>query len=182
VIDAFAADRDEVDLLIVIGSSLKVSPVADVKDKIPHNVPQILINMEALPHMTGFDVQLLGYCDTVVVELCKLLGWELTASQNVDQITPSYQKGSFPHRYIFHGGTETPLVNSSDDESDIEAEDDSETGSDITRDEDIGELSEAEELVVEGVKTLTDSDKNDNSQEPENEIKSNSQSVKDDAS
>lgn len=28
---AFAEDRDKVDLLIVMGSSLKVSPVADVK-------------------------------------------------------------------------------------------------------------------------------------------------------
>ncbi|KAJ3050259.1 NAD-dependent protein deacetylase sirtuin-1 [Rhizophlyctis rosea] len=73
----FAEDKEKLDLLIVMGSSLKVSPVADVKDKIPHDVPQILINLEALPHMAGFDVQLLGYCDSVVVELCKLLGWQL---------------------------------------------------------------------------------------------------------
>lgn len=31
ILDAFAADKDDVDLLIVMGSSLKVSPVADVK-------------------------------------------------------------------------------------------------------------------------------------------------------
>lgn len=189
-LDAFAADKDEVDLLIVMGSSLKVSPVADVKDKIPHTVPQILINMEALPHMAGFDVQLLGYCDNVVVELCKLLEWDLNATQNDHQITPPYKKGSLPHRYIFHGGTETPLVNSSDDDSHIEddAEDDSETGSDITRDEDILSVSEVAPRV-EGIETsidgesLSDFDKqNHKSQETEDEIKNNLQSVEDAAS
>ncbi|RKO95094.1 SIR2-domain-containing protein, partial [Caulochytrium protostelioides] len=71
---AFREDREQVDLLIVMGSSLKVSPVADVKDKIPHHVPQILINREALPHMRGFDIQLLGESDVICAELCRRLG------------------------------------------------------------------------------------------------------------
>lgn len=75
--DAIAEDSQKVDLLIVIGSSLKVSPVADVKDIIPHDVPQILINMESLPHMQGFDIHLLGYCDVVTAELCRMLKWDL---------------------------------------------------------------------------------------------------------
>ena len=78
--DSFSEDKEKVDLLIVMGSSLKVSPVADVKDKIPHHVPQILINMESLAHMNGFDVQLLGKCDVIVAELCKKLGWDLDVS------------------------------------------------------------------------------------------------------
>ncbi|KAJ3021826.1 NAD-dependent protein deacetylase sirtuin-1 [Thoreauomyces humboldtii] len=81
----FAEDKDKCDLLIVMGSSLKVSPVADVKDKIPHNVPQLLINMESLPHMAGFDVQLLGHCDRICEYLCGVLGWELPKREPEEQ-------------------------------------------------------------------------------------------------
>merc|ERR1712008_225003 len=67
----------EADLLIVIGSSLKVRPVALIPSSLPENVPQILINREPLPHCT-FDVELLGDCDTIVNQICLMLGegWE----------------------------------------------------------------------------------------------------------
>ncbi|MBN3295822.1 SIR1 deacetylase, partial [Amia calva] len=65
-------DKDEVDLLIVIGSSLKVRPVALIPSSIPHEVPQILINREQLPHL-NFDVELLGDCDVIINELCHRL-------------------------------------------------------------------------------------------------------------
>ncbi|CAL8299761.1 unnamed protein product [Merluccius merluccius] len=70
---AMKQDKDEVDLLIVIGSSLKVRPVALIPNSIPHEVPQILINREQLPHL-NFDVELLGDCDGIVNELCHRLG------------------------------------------------------------------------------------------------------------
>ena len=35
-------DKDDVDLLIVMGSSLKVGPVNDIPDAIPEDVPRIL--------------------------------------------------------------------------------------------------------------------------------------------
>ncbi|KAI8821458.1 DHS-like NAD/FAD-binding domain-containing protein [Fimicolochytrium jonesii] len=119
----FAQDREKVDLLIVMGSSLKVSPVADVKDKIPHHVPQVLINMESLPHMAGFDVQLLGYCDNICAQLCSMLDWKLehpkiqlqpaanpprtpetgqTESSTISS-TPQYRQGHVPHHYLFEG-------------------------------------------------------------------------------
>lgn len=101
---AMKQDKDEVDLLIVIGSSLKVRPVALIpsrsyfhlsvrfmmiskykhtmhnyvflsstySDSIPHEVPQVLINREQLPHL-NFDVELLGDCDVIVNELCHRL-------------------------------------------------------------------------------------------------------------
>ncbi|KAI9312739.1 DHS-like NAD/FAD-binding domain-containing protein [Dichotomocladium elegans] len=69
-------DTDVVDLLIVMGSSLKVSPVSEIMSQIPHSVPQILINRTPITHMT-FDVQLLGDCDVIVPELCRMLGWDL---------------------------------------------------------------------------------------------------------
>ncbi|XP_062376068.1 NAD-dependent protein deacetylase sirtuin-1 isoform X2 [Sardina pilchardus] len=70
---AMKQDKDEVDLLIVIGSSLKVRPVALIPSSIPHEVPQVLINREQLPHL-NFDVELLGDCDVIVNELCHRLG------------------------------------------------------------------------------------------------------------
>lgn len=68
-------DKDEVDLLIVIGSSLKVRPVALIPSSIPHHVPQVLINREPLNHL-NFDVELLGDCDVVINELFHRLGGE----------------------------------------------------------------------------------------------------------
>ncbi|XP_014375946.1 NAD-dependent protein deacetylase sirtuin-1 isoform X2 [Alligator sinensis] len=74
---AMKYDKDEVDLLIVIGSSLKVRPVALIPSSIPHEVPQILINREPLPHL-HFDVELLGDCDVIINELCQRLSGEYT--------------------------------------------------------------------------------------------------------
>lgn len=69
-------DTEQVDLLIVMGSSLKVSPVSEIMSQIPHSVPQILINRTPITHMT-FDIQLLGNCDEIVPELCRMLNWDL---------------------------------------------------------------------------------------------------------
>ncbi|XP_041363489.1 NAD-dependent protein deacetylase sirtuin-1-like isoform X2 [Gigantopelta aegis] len=73
-----AKDKDVCDLLIVIGSSLKVRPVALIPNSLPADVPQVLINREHLEHMK-FDVELLGNCDEIVCELCRRLGhgWEV---------------------------------------------------------------------------------------------------------
>ncbi|KAI8149808.1 DHS-like NAD/FAD-binding domain-containing protein [Fennellomyces sp. T-0311] len=71
-----ALDTDVVDLLIVMGSSLKVSPVSEIMTQVPHSVPQIVINRTPITHMT-FDVQLLGDCDIIIPELCRMLGWDL---------------------------------------------------------------------------------------------------------
>ncbi|XP_071530921.1 NAD-dependent protein deacetylase sirtuin-1 [Panulirus ornatus] len=79
--DRMAEDKDECDLLIVVGSSLKVRPVALIPSSVPSHVPQILINREPLRHLT-FDVELLGDCDVIINELCHRLGgsWEDLAS------------------------------------------------------------------------------------------------------
>ncbi|KAL9984453.1 hypothetical protein ACROYT_G006746 [Oculina patagonica] len=66
-------DSEKADLLIVIGSSLKVRPVALIPSHVPPEVPQVLINREPLRHMT-FDVELLGDCDVIISELCQRLG------------------------------------------------------------------------------------------------------------
>ncbi|KAF7592760.1 NAD-dependent histone deacetylase sir2 [Aspergillus hancockii] len=68
-------DRDKVDLVIVIGTSLKVAPVAEVPGVLPRHVPQIYISRTPVSH-TGFDIDLLGDCDVVVSELCRRAGWD----------------------------------------------------------------------------------------------------------
>ncbi|CAI7665451.1 unnamed protein product [Penicillium pancosmium] len=69
-------DRELVDLVIVIGTSLKVAPVAEVPGILPRDIPQIYISRTPVSH-TGFDIDLLGDCDVVVSELCRRAGWDL---------------------------------------------------------------------------------------------------------
>ncbi|KAI5951017.1 SIR2 [Candida jiufengensis] len=71
-------DLQNCDLLISIGTSLKVAPVADIVEKIPQNIPQILINKDSINHCQ-FDVSLLGFCDDIASFLCNELGddWKL---------------------------------------------------------------------------------------------------------
>ncbi|RZC33455.1 NAD-dependent histone deacetylase Sir2, partial [Asbolus verrucosus] len=71
--EAMAEDKNQCDLLLVIGSSLKVRPVALIPSSLPAHVPQILINREPLPHC-HFDVELLGDCDVIINHLCHLFG------------------------------------------------------------------------------------------------------------
>ncbi|KAL1837822.1 hypothetical protein VTJ49DRAFT_3369 [Mycothermus thermophilus] len=69
-------DRDRVDLLIVIGTSLKVAPVSEVVPFLPPHIPQIYISRTPVSHV-NFDIDLLGDCDVVVAELCRRAGWAL---------------------------------------------------------------------------------------------------------
>lgn len=69
-------DRDLVDLVIVIGTSLKVSPVSEIVRWLPPQVPQIYISRQPVAHV-NFDIDLLGDCDVVIAELCRRIGWPL---------------------------------------------------------------------------------------------------------
>lgn len=64
-------DKTKCDLLIVIGSSLKVRPVALIPSSINSSIPQILINREQLDHFV-FDVELLGDSDVIINTLCHM--------------------------------------------------------------------------------------------------------------
>lgn len=72
-----SSDKHNCDLLIVIGSSLKVRPVALIPSSLPEHVPQILINREQLKHLE-FDVELLGDSDEIVNQLCHMMGDDWT--------------------------------------------------------------------------------------------------------
>lgn len=69
-------DREKVDLVIVIGTSLKVTPVSEIVSWLPSHIPQIYVSRQAVSHI-NFDIDLLGDCDIVVTELCRRLGWPL---------------------------------------------------------------------------------------------------------
>ncbi|KAK0272701.1 NAD-dependent histone deacetylase sir2 [Friedmanniomyces endolithicus] len=69
-------DSKDVDLVLVIGTSLKVAPVSEMPHHLPAEVPHIFISREAIEHV-NFDVQLLGECDDVCFELCRRAGWGL---------------------------------------------------------------------------------------------------------
>lgn len=70
-------DKETVDLLIVIGTSLEIKPLSklpledSIKDK-----PLIWINQTASPGKFQPAIQLLGECDIVVEELTRRLGWD----------------------------------------------------------------------------------------------------------
>ncbi len=74
--DSIKLDVQECDLLICIGTSLKVAPVSEIVNMVPAEVPQILINKDLVEH-AEFDVSLLGYCDNVAAYLSNKLGWKL---------------------------------------------------------------------------------------------------------
>ncbi|KAI9311052.1 DHS-like NAD/FAD-binding domain-containing protein [Dichotomocladium elegans] len=93
-------DLDMADMLIVIGTSLKVQPFASLIDRVSDTVPRLLINKEiAGVHRSaksGFDfrwkygkrdVAHLGDCDTSVEELAALLGWK-------DELNTMYKTGN----------------------------------------------------------------------------------------
>ncbi|KAG4091044.1 SIR2-domain-containing protein [Neocallimastix lanati (nom. inval.)] len=107
----FQKDKKKCDLLIVMGSSLKVSPVANIIEKIPHNVPQILINLESLIHVPSFDVQLLGYSDSIIKELCRRCDWELgnTEINKDEELKYTLVK---PSIYLFEGAKYNQLKSS----------------------------------------------------------------------
>lgn len=88
--DSINQDLRDCDLIISIGTSLKVAPVADIVDKVPADVPQILINRDPIHHC-NFDISFLGYCDDVAAYLCNRLGaeWALDHPQYEELLCPT---------------------------------------------------------------------------------------------
>lgn len=94
-------DKDKVDLVIVIGTSLKVAPVSEVVPYLPPHIPQIYISKTPVSHI-NFDIDLLGDCDVVVAELCRRAGWDLNHEMvpKNQQITIQKEEGYWS-RHIF---------------------------------------------------------------------------------
>lgn len=69
-------DCKAVDLVLVMGTSLKVAPVSEMSRYLPPQVPHVYVSREPIKHV-NFDIQLLGDCDHVAFELCRRAGWTL---------------------------------------------------------------------------------------------------------
>ncbi|EPX71069.1 Sir2 family histone deacetylase Sir2 [Schizosaccharomyces octosporus yFS286] len=70
-----SGDLEKTDLLICIGTSLKVAPVSELISLVPASTPQLYISRTPVRH-TQFDVNFISpFCDWVIVELCKRAGW-----------------------------------------------------------------------------------------------------------
>ena len=92
-------DAQQTDLVIVIGTSLKVAPVSEMPNFLPHAVPHIYISREPIKHVE-FDIQLLGNCDDVVYELCRRAGWNL--KHEMIPNTTGYMMDITPHPEFSH--------------------------------------------------------------------------------
>jgi len=71
------------DLVLVLGTSLMVAPVASIPDWVKSDVHRVLINRERVGTFGGSkDVWLEGECDESIKKLCELVGWE----EELDQL------------------------------------------------------------------------------------------------
>ncbi|CRK21063.1 hypothetical protein BN1708_003402 [Verticillium longisporum] len=94
-------DRDRVDLVLVIGTSLKVTPVSEIVSWLPPHVPQLCISLDPINHI-NFDIDLLGHCDVVVAELCRRAGWDLRHDMVPrGQAVDVHTEPGFEHRHRF---------------------------------------------------------------------------------
>lgn len=80
------SDREHVDSILVMGTSLKVAPVSDLLTHMPPSTPVVLVNRTPILHM-AMDVMLLGDSDVVLDYLSRRLGWS-PASDLKPQCTP----------------------------------------------------------------------------------------------
>jgi NAD-dependent SIR2 family protein deacetylase len=98
--EKLSEDATQMNLLLIIGTSLQVSPVADIPDFFMNsgiNVPQVVINrtpllrkrrgkQESYSKSRSFDMSLLGNCDDIIKYLLHECGWQLTKRENTGEI------------------------------------------------------------------------------------------------
>ena len=78
------SDCSSTDLVIVLGTSLMVAPVASVPDWVPSSCARLLINRDVVGTFqlnNKDDVIMQGDCDVGVRELCQMIGWEAELDQ-----------------------------------------------------------------------------------------------------
>ena len=72
-------DCDSTDLVVVLGTSLMVAPVANIPDWVPSGCTRLLVNRDVVGTFRSSnanDVILQGDCDEGIRELCRLIGCE----------------------------------------------------------------------------------------------------------
>ena len=71
-----SGDVQKCDLLICIGTSLKVAPVSEIIGVLPPSIPQVYISKTPVTHIE-FDTTFLGNCDDVIRDLVRQCGYVL---------------------------------------------------------------------------------------------------------
>lgn len=125
---------EKADLLLVLGTSLQVAPIARIPKFFRDGVPRILVNRELVNY--DFDIELLGDCDEVVRELRRVLGWcdpvvgverregtENGMTQKSEKCNGSAVTFRPPRRFLFPGA-----VYKAESDSDVDGMDESSTG------------------------------------------------------
>lgn len=79
-------DIEKCDLLLVMGTSLKVAPVSAIPKEIPSDVPAVLMNRERVGYPNEFDVHLLGNCDDICSTLIHKLKWDFVAPRKMQKM------------------------------------------------------------------------------------------------
>ena len=90
----YKADMEQCDLLIVLGTSLKVAPVSALPSRVGWKCPRVLINRELVGDFETAsyrDVCLMGDCDDGAQHMASLLGW----GHELKQLVDDYQQSSF---------------------------------------------------------------------------------------
>ena len=115
-----AKDFSQCNLLIIMGTSLKVEPFASLVERVPENTPRLLINLEKVGENHGMfntsstsgfrmvmdnllgrkanftDIFWKGSCDEGCLKLCQLLGWKQELLKLKEQGSKKYEKGNEP--------------------------------------------------------------------------------------
>ncbi len=125
--DCLNEDLHCADLLLVLGTSLQVAPVARIPQYFPPHIPRLLVNRELVDYR--FDVELLGNCDAVIPRIRRELGWDRAPGARVTVQAPGSDEapaatpveGSTaeredpydctfvpPRRFLFAGATVSP--------------------------------------------------------------------------
>lgn len=81
-------DARKCDLLICLGTSLKVAPVSEIVRVLPPSVPQIYVSKTPVNH-NEFDVTFLGNCDDAVELITEKMGWPLEHEMAIRPKTPT---------------------------------------------------------------------------------------------
>lgn len=91
-------DKNTVDLLVIIGTSLQVAPVNDMLLAIPPAVPQIWISKDRCQRQgVKVDIELLGECDLIIEEIARRAGWtaalagRMWSKQRTNEVTKPTQ-------------------------------------------------------------------------------------------
>ncbi|KIW85739.1 hypothetical protein Z517_01131 [Fonsecaea pedrosoi CBS 271.37] len=113
-------DKCKVDLLVIVGTSLKVEPVNEMLLNIPPTVPQIWISKDRCQREgVKVDIELLGECDLVLEEIARRAGWEDALNERLwsrekslnakDQSTKKLNSNKSQAKYEPRNGNPSPV-------------------------------------------------------------------------